>query len=159
MARVPDNIAEFLRLRTIAVAGVSRDPNQPANHIYRKLRGAGHTVVAVNPAASVADGIAAVPDLRASEVPIDGVVIAAPPAAAAGIVRECVDLGIGHVWFHRSIGQGSVSAEAVELCRAHGIEAIVGGCPMMYCEPVDIAHRCMRWILRSPGGRRGGPPA
>ena len=28
-----------------------------------------------------------------------------------------------------------------------GIEPIVGGCPMMYCEPVDFGHKCMKWIL------------
>lgn len=151
MARVPENIAAFLSGRTLAVAGVSRDSGQPANHIYRKLRDAGHAVVAVNPAASVADGIATVANLRAAGVPLDGVVVCTTPAAAADVVRECVDLGIPRVWFHRSIGQGSVSAEAVALCRAHGIQAIVGGCPMMYCEPVDVVHRCMRWLLRSPG--------
>lgn len=153
MARVPENIAAFLRGRTIAVAGVSRDSGQPANHVYRKLRAAGHDVIAVNPAAPVADGIATVPDLRSAGVPVDGVVIATPPASAADVVRECVALGIGRVWFHRSVGQGSVSDDAVRLCREHGIDAIVGGCPLMYCEPVDIVHRCMRWLLRSPGAR------
>lgn len=151
MARVPDHIATFLRGRTIAVAGVSRDPNQAANHIFRKLRRAGYDVVAVNPAASVVAGIAAVPDLHAAGTPIDGVVIATPPAAGVPIVRACADLGIRQVWFHRSFGQGSVSPEAVAECRARGVSCIVGGCPMMYCEPVDVVHRCMRWLLRSPG--------
>lgn len=151
MARVPDNIAAFLRGRTIAIAGVSRDRNQPANHIHRKLRDAGYDVVAVNPAAPVVDGIAAVPDLHAIGVPVDGVVVATPPEAGLAIVRACAELGIRRVWFHRSIGQGSVSAEAVAEGRTLGLDCIVGGCPMMYCEPVDVVHRCMRWLLRSPG--------
>jgi hypothetical protein len=29
------------------------------------------------------------------------------------VVRECADLGIRHVWLHRSFGQGSVAEEAV----------------------------------------------
>lgn len=151
MARIPENIADFLSGRTIAVAGVSRDGSQPANHIYRRLRGAGYDVVAVNPAATVADGIATVPDLHAVGAPVDGVVIATPPAAGVEIVRQCAQLGVPRVWFHRSLGQGSVSPEAVAECRARNVACIVGGCPMMYCEPVDFAHRCMRWLLRSPG--------
>ncbi|MCU0257288.1 MAG: CoA-binding protein [Vicinamibacterales bacterium] len=151
MARVPENIAAFLAGRTIAVAGVSRDRNQPANHIYRKLRDAGYHAVAVNPAASVVDNIAAVPDLHAIGAPVDGVVIVTPPEAGVPIVRACAELGIRRVWFHRSIGQGSVSPEAVAEARALGLDCIVGGCPMMYCEPVDVVHRCMRWLLRSPG--------
>ena len=47
--------------------------------------------------------------------------------------------------------EGSVSPEALATCRAHHIEPIVGGCPMMYCGSVDIFHTCMRWWLRSSG--------
>jgi hypothetical protein len=38
--------------------------------------------------------------------------------------------------------------------RAPRRRGIVGGCPLMYCEPIDVAHRCMRWIL----GWRGRVP-
>lgn len=40
---------EFLDKKRIAVAGVSRDPKQPANLIYRRLRDTGHDVFAVIP--------------------------------------------------------------------------------------------------------------
>jgi hypothetical protein len=49
---------------------------------------------------------------------------------------------------HRSFGSGSVSDGAARLGRERGITVIAGGCPMMYCDPVDPAHRCMRWLLR-----------
>jgi hypothetical protein len=52
---------------------------------------------------------------------------------------------------HRSIGQGSVSDEAIRACREHGIACIAGGCPLMYCQPVDVAHRCARTLLRWAG--------
>jgi predicted CoA-binding protein len=153
MRRLPPPIAEFLEQPRIAVAGVSRDANQPANAIFRRLRLAGHTVHAVNPAASTVEGVVSHADLRAIGSPVDGLVIAAPPDAAVGLVQQCAELGIGRVWFHRSFGQGSVSDAAVALCRARGITCIAGGCPLMYCEPVDWAHRCMRWLLRWPGSR------
>ena len=35
-----------------------------------------------------------------------------------------------------------------------GVECIVGGCPLMFCEPVDVGHRCLRWWLQ----RRGRVP-
>ena len=60
----------------------------------------------------------------------------------------CSERGVGQVWFHRSFGQGSVSNEAVQECKTNGIKCIVGGCPLMYCEPIDFGHRCMRWLLR-----------
>jgi hypothetical protein len=67
---------------------------------------------------------------------------------AAQVVRQCAELGIRQVWLHRSFGQGSVAEEAVRECERRGIRCLVGGCPMMYCEPVDFGHRCMRWVLK-----------
>jgi hypothetical protein len=147
MAKTPMAVAAFLEGRRIAVAGVSRGGDQPSNAIFRKLRSGGYDVVAVNPAASEVEGVTAYPDLLAVPGMVDGVVVATPPAAALQVVRECAARDIRRVWFHRSFGQGSVSDEAVRECAAHHIDCIVGGCPMMFCPPVDIAHRCMRWLL------------
>lgn len=151
MAAIPVTIQEFIDARRIVVAGVSRDPNQPANHIFRRLRDSGHDVVAVNPAAGQVEGGACWPDVRAVPGPVDGVVIATPPSAAADVVRACAERGVPRVWMHRSFGEGSVSEEAVALCREHGIRAVVGGCPLMYCGRVDVVHRCMRWVLEARG--------
>ncbi|MBZ0089879.1 MAG: CoA-binding protein, partial [Thermoanaerobaculia bacterium] len=48
-SQLPAAVAEFLQGRRIAVAGVSRDPKQTANVVFRKLRDSGYEVVAVNP--------------------------------------------------------------------------------------------------------------
>jgi predicted CoA-binding protein len=151
MATMPDSVVEFLRGRRFAVAGVSRNPGQAANAIYRKLRASGYEVLPVNPNASEVEGAICHPNLAAIPRSIDGVLIATHPAVAPALVRECASLGIGRVWFHRSFGQGSVSDEAVRECHARGIQCIVGGCPLMYCDPVDLGHRCMRWWLRWRG--------
>jgi uncharacterized protein len=147
MARIPSSVAAFLAGRRFAVAGVSREHGQPANHIFRKLRASGYDVWPVNPRSDEVEGVRAYASVRALPEPVDGVVIATPPAAALEVVRDCADRGVRQVWFHRSVGQGSVSREAVDECRARGLTCIVGGCPLMYCEPVDPVHRCMRWVL------------
>ncbi len=148
MATLPDSVAEFLRAKRIAVAGVSRSGTQAANAIFRKLRDSGYEALPVNPAAQQLEGVRAFPDLLSIPGSVDGLVIATHPKVSIDLVRQCVDRGIPRVWFHRSFGQGSVSEEAVRACRAQGIRCIVGGCPLMYCEPVDVAHRCLRWWLR-----------
>jgi len=148
MAKLPEQVAEFLNAKSIAVAGVSRDSTQPANYIYRKLKATGREVFAINPNASEVEGGPCYPDLRTLPQTVEAVLIATPPQAAPHVVRECAELGIRRVWFHRSFGEGSVSEEAVQACGRAGIDCIVGGCPMMYCEPVDFGHRCMRWLLK-----------
>ena len=115
------------------------------------LRAHGYQVFAVNPKASEAEGDPCHPDLASIPDGVDGVVIATHPDVATGIVEECSRLGISRVWFHRSFGQGSVSEEAVELCEQKGISVIPGGCPMMFREPVDLGHKCIRWFLGVTG--------
>jgi predicted CoA-binding protein len=145
-------IEDFLAQKTIAVAGVSRkEQPQAANLIYRKLRDAGYHVFPVNPAAERVEGDKCYENLRSLPESPDGVVIVTRPEIADELVKECVDLGIPRVWMHRSIGQGSVSAAAVARGKANGISVIAGGCPMMFCEPVDFPHRCMRWVFGLTG--------
>lgn len=155
MSDVHAAVRDFLACDAIAVAGVSRDGNLPANLIYRRLRDTGHRVVALNPSASEVEGDPCWPSLGAAPGPVDALVIAAPPAAAPALVRDCLAHGVRRVWMHRSFGTGSVSEEAVGLCREAGMEVIVGGCPMMYCGKVDVVHRCMRWVLEVRGRIEG----
>jgi len=141
----------FLASRRIAVVGVSRQSNQPANAIYRKLRDSGHEVFAVNPRAHSVEGARCYSDLASIPGGVEAVVVVTPPDASAGVVREAADLGVRHIWLHRAVGEGSVSDEAVEAGCERGLEVIVGGCPLMFVEPVDLAHRCLRWWLVRTG--------
>jgi hypothetical protein len=103
MSKVPKQVSEFLSKRHIAVAGVSRDFQQPANAIYRKLKGAGYQVYAINPNAERVEGDACYPDLHSTPEPVEAVMVVTHPDIAAKVVRECADLGIRHVWLHRSL--------------------------------------------------------
>lgn len=151
MSKLPDNVAAFLSGKRFAVAGVSRHPQQAANAIYRRLLASGFEVFPVNPNAPEVEGVTCYSNLSLIPGAIDGVVIATPPSAALNVVRQCADKGVRHVWFHRSFGQGSVAKDAVEFCKANGIAALEGGCPLMYCEPVDGGHKCLRSFLRFLG--------
>ncbi|MDH4036061.1 MAG: CoA-binding protein [Candidatus Krumholzibacteria bacterium] len=149
--RTPDSVARFLQGRRIAVAGVSRKGDAAANAIFKKLRDGGYEVFPVNPNAQTVEDVICYPDVASIPGPLDGVVIATHPDISAAIVRQCKDRGVARVWFHRSFGAGSVSSEAVRECQRLGVQSIVGGCPLMFCEPVNVAHRCMRWWLQRSG--------
>jgi hypothetical protein len=148
MRPLPPTVADFLAGKRIVVAGVSRTGNAPANAIFRRLRQCGYEAIPVNPNASELEGVRTYPTLSAVPGEVHGVLIATHPSVGAAIVREAAAREIRRVWFHRSFGAGSVSSEALEACRQFGIEPIVGGCPLMYCQPVDPAHRFFRWWLR-----------
>lgn len=147
-------VHDFLDQKRIAVAGVSRNNrNHPAgNLIYRRLKSSGHEVFAVNPNMQDFEGDRCYPDLRSIPGGVDGVVIITRPETTAQIVRDCEAAGVRHVWMHQSLAKGSsVSSEAVEYCRQHGISVIAGACPMMYGSGVDFGHACMRWFMKVSG--------
>lgn len=154
MTKRNEIIDDFLAQKRIAVAGVSRQSKNTANFIYRKLRNAGYEMAAINPNAKTVEGDPCYPDVQSVPEKVDGVVIVTRPEVSEAIVHQCAEAGVARVWMHRSLGNqaSSVSKAAVQFCREHGIQVIAGGCPMMFCEPVDFGHKCIRWIAQLTGG-------
>src|SRR5262245_11001336 len=91
-SKLPAQVAEFLSKRHIAVAGVSRDSQQPANTIYRKLKGTGYQVYAINPNASQVEGDPCYRDLHSVPERVEAIVVVTHPDVAVKVVRECADL-------------------------------------------------------------------
>lgn len=151
MTKVPDQVAEFLSGKRFAVGGVSRRPGQSANAVFGKLRDSAREVFPINPNVTEMEGAPCYPDLRSIPGPIGRMTVATHPSVSVELVRQCAACSVGKLWFHRSVGQGGVSHVAIQECTARGIKCIVGGCPIMYCAPVDVGHRCMRWWLRLKG--------
>ncbi len=149
--RTPESIERFLQGKRIAVAGVSRKGDAAANIVFKKLLVSGYDAAPVNPNTQNVEGAICYPDVASIPGDLDGVVVATHPDVAAAVVRQCGKRGVSRVWFHRSFGSGSVSEEAVRECKRLGMECIVGGCPLMFCDPVDPAHKCMRWWLQWRG--------
>jgi predicted CoA-binding protein len=153
MSTFKEKIDEFLTQKHIAVVGLSRQDANPANLIYNKLKQIGHTVYAVNPNADTINGDPCYPNVKALPQRPDGVVIVTRPDVTRQVVEECGLAGIKRIWIHESLMHGgtSVSKEAVDYCEQHNIEVIAGGCPMMYADPVDFGHKCMKWMMRVSG--------
>ena len=159
---VHEAAAQFLSQRRIAVTGVSREPqSHGGNIVYSRLRDRGYEVFAVNPNADEVEGAPCFRELAAIPGGVDAVVICTRPELAEATIRECIDLGIQHVWMHRSFGAGSVSHAATELGRAHGVDVIDGGCPLMFAPADDVGHRFMRRLFTLTGNvpRRVCEPA
>jgi predicted CoA-binding protein len=153
MTTIADATADFLAQKRIAVAGVSRSSTgHGGNVVYKRLKDRGYTVFAVNPNADSLEGDPCYHDLASIPGGVDAVIIATAPDKAVDVARQAHDLGITRVWMHGLMGGGSISSEATEYCRANGMTAIPGGCPLMYSPTSDTGHRCMRWFLNLTGG-------
>jgi uncharacterized protein len=148
MPTMKEAASEFLAHKRIAVTGVSRKPkDHGSNTVFRRLRDRGYEAFAVNPNAEEVEGARSYHTLRSIPGGVEAVVIATAPDKAEGTMRECVDLGIKHVWMHQSYGQGSVNATATAYGRQHGITVIDGGCPLMFDPTADFGHKVMRMVF------------
>ena len=145
-------VDEFLGLHRLAVVGASSDERNFGTTIYKELRAHGYAVVPVHPTAATVSGDVCYPDLASVQGEVDGVVVMVHRDKAADVIRDCVALGVKHVWLFKGLGSpGAVSADALALCRQHGISVVEGACPLMFLEPVGFAHRVHRGIRRMNG--------
>jgi uncharacterized protein len=148
MQSVKEAASAFLANTRVAVTGVSRTPKtHGSNVVYRRLRERGYEVFAVNPNAHEVEGDRCYPDLKSIPGAVQAVVIATRPEIAQDTMRECVELGVEHVWMHWGAGGSSVSDAATQYGRQHGITVIDGGCPLMFGPTADFGHRIMRVAL------------
>lgn len=158
MAKIDEMVKTFLEQKTIAVVGVSDRRETGCNMAYMKFKESGYQVYAVNPRMTSYDGEVCYADLKSIPVKPDAVFLLTSPKVTDQIVRQCVELGIKHVWMHCMMGtkpglasgMTSVSKTAVDACRANGIEIIPGTCPNQFLKP-DFAHAMMRGMWRAFG--------
>ena len=158
MPKLDSLVQDFLAQKRIAVVGVSDKRETGCNLAYRKFKGAGYTVSAVNPRLSTFEGDPCYPDLKSIPEKPDGVFILTNPKISEQVVQECVDLGVSRVWMHCLMGtrpglaasMTSVSPEAVRMCQENNITVIPGSCPNQFLKP-DIGHTLMRVIFRTIG--------
>jgi predicted CoA-binding protein len=152
MATIKQAASEFLSHKRVAVTGVSRTPgSHGSNVVYKRLRERGYDIFAVNPNADEVEGDRAYHDLHSIPGGVDAVVIATRPEIADETMRDCVELGIRHVWMHRGPGAGSVSDSATAYGREHGVTVIDGGCPCMFGVTADRGHKAMRFLFGLSG--------
>jgi len=153
MPTIKKAAAEFLESKRVAVTGVSREPKgHGGNVVYQRLRDRGYEVFAVNPNADEVEGDPCYHDLASIPGGVEAVVIGTKPEIADETMRDCVELGIGHVWMHRGPGGGSVSQTAAAYGREHGVAVIDGGCPCMFGPTADAGHKAMRFVFTLTGG-------
>ncbi|MHB8297660.1 MAG: CoA-binding protein [Dermatophilaceae bacterium] len=103
MDNVKDAAAQLLANKRVAVTGVSGNPRgHGSNVVYQRLQERGYEVFAVNTNSDEVEGDQCCHDLRSIPGGVDAVVIGTRPETAETTMRECAELGIKHVWMHRS---------------------------------------------------------
>jgi uncharacterized protein len=152
-SKFKQRVNNFLSQKKIAFAGYSSTGSEVANGLYDKFKKSGYQTFAINPKYLEVKDVECYPDLKSMPEKVDAVMISTPPEATLDVVKQCIELGIKHVWVHKSFGDGSYNQEAIDLAEKNGLEIIPLACPMMFLKP-DPFHFCFRLILNWKGKLR-----
>lgn len=121
----PEALRELLqRVKTIAVVGLSPNPDRPSHRIARRLQGWKYQVIPVHPSATEVLSERAYPRLADIPAGIDLVNVFRPAGEIPGIVDECVALALPAIWIQEAI----VNELAAERARSAGMFVVMDRC-------------------------------
>jgi uncharacterized protein len=137
---------EFLASKRVALVGLERQESGFSRAVFRELLRRGYDMVPVNPALAEAEGRRCYARVQDIEPGVQAALLLTPPARTAEVVRDCLAAGIRQLWLHRGTGAGSASPEALELCRAAGVQPVTDLCPFMALPDAGWFHGLHAWM-------------
>ncbi len=122
--------ARLASARVIAVVGLSDDPARTSHGVAAAMQRFGYRTIPVNPRIRSTLGEPAVPSLSAAQESlahaesIDIVNVFRRPEHVAGIVDDCIALGVPAIWLQ----DGVIDERAAERARAAGLFVVMDRC-------------------------------
>jgi uncharacterized protein len=122
-----DELRELLRrTRTIAVVGLSANPERPSHQVAWYLHHQGYRLFGVNPLCPAPEvfGVPMFPSLAELPEPVDLVDVFRRPEYTPAVAREAVAVGARALWLQMGIR----SAEARQIAEEGGLDYVEGRC-------------------------------
>jgi len=110
--------------RTIAMVGLSPDPNRPSHRVAKYLINHGYKVIPVNPDTQEILGIRSYSDMSSIPEPIEIVDIFRRSEEVMPIVDEAIKIGAKVVWMQ----EGVINEEAALRARDAGLLVVMDRC-------------------------------
>ena len=124
-AEMDQEIAGLLRsAKTIAVVGLSGNPDRPSYGVAKYLQEQGYRIIPVNPTIDRVLGEKSYPDLASVPGKVDIVDIFRRPEHVPAIVEAAIARGIPAVWMQLGI----VNEGAAQLARSAGLTVVMDRC-------------------------------
>ena len=120
-----EEIRTFLqRARTVAVVGLSPDPDRPSYSVAMYLQGKGYRIVPVRPGGGTILGETVYPSLSAIPFPVDAVDVFRKAILAGAHVDEAIALKLPGVWLQ----EGVIDEAAARRARKAGLFVAMDRC-------------------------------
>jgi predicted CoA-binding protein len=122
---IPKNVEDILRnSRTVAMVGLSSNPERPSNVVGKYLKEHGYKIIPVNPNEKTVFRLKSYPDLSSIPVKVDVVDIFRRSEDVLPVVQEAIKIGAKAVWMQ----EGIKNAEAVALARKARLKVVQNKC-------------------------------
>ncbi len=112
------------RYSTVAVVGMSTNPDKPSHGVPLALRSKGFHIIPVHPGAAEIAGERAYDHLADIPEPVEIVEVFRPAAEAPEIARQAVEVGAKAVWLQL----GLRSEEARSIAESAGLDYVEDHC-------------------------------
>lgn len=134
MVQSEDGLRKILTTsKTIAVVGLSNNPERPSYDVANYLKDHGYRIIPVNPTIKEALGEKAYPSLKEIPERVDVVQIFRRPEDVPAVVDDAIAIGAKVVWMQ----PGAENEDAAAKAEAAGLKAVVGAC-------MRTVHRTLR---------------
>jgi uncharacterized protein len=110
--------------KTIAVVGLSNNPERASHHVGSYLKEQGYKVIPVNPSEKTILGEVCYPDLASIPEKIDAVDIFRKSEDVPPIVKDAIKCGAKAVWMQEGVTNEPAAAEA----RKAGLMVVMNKC-------------------------------
>lgn len=125
--------------RTIAVVGLSENPDKPSHYVPAYMQQHGYRILPVNPLVESVLGERAYPALADLPSKPDIVNVFRLPKFIPAIVEQMLDLGFKNLW----VQQGIINTEAAETAEAGGIWVVMDRCIMVEHRFAGLSGRAL----------------
>jgi predicted CoA-binding protein len=113
--------------KTIAVIGLSDNPDKPSHYVSAYMQQQGYKILPVNPSLTRVLGERSYPSLTDLPVKPDLVNVFRVPGFLPAIVDEMLELGLRDLW----VQQGIVNLDAAARAEEGGIRVVMDRCIMV----------------------------
>ncbi len=117
----PEILKEF---STIAVVGLSANPDRPSHRVSRYMQDQGYRIVPVRPNADEILGEKAYPTLKDIPFPVEIVDVFRRSDTVLPIAEEAVSIGAKVLWLQETV----INHDAERVCKNAGMEVIMDRC-------------------------------
>ena len=117
--------------RTIAVVGISLNPERPSHYVSKYMQEQGYRIIPVNPLIEEVLGEKSYPDLKSVPEPIDMVDVFRRSELVGPVVDEAIEVGVWYIWLQA----GVIDEEAAARAGSGWVRVMMDHCTMVNARP------------------------